>query len=112
MRAAVRQRQGKQYACTIDLRKALEHPETDSFALEPYDVVYVPRTKIARVDQFVQQYLSDIVPRWVTTGYNWNKVIDGEDSVTSGASGRVGPVRYVALAWASTSNPATSPAWS
>lgn len=86
----VRQREGKQYACTIDLRKALEHPETNSFLLEPYDVVYVPRTRIARVDQFVQQYLSDIVPRWITTGYNWNEVIDGDDDVTSSAAGRVG----------------------
>ena len=93
----VRQREGKQYACTIDLRKTLEHPETDSFALEPYDVVYVPRTKIARVDQFVQQYLSDIVPRWISTGYNWNSLLDKKtktstslSSITSGATGRVG----------------------
>jgi len=85
----IRQREGKQYACRIDLRKALERPETDSFVLEPYDVVYVPRTNIARVDQFVQQYLSDIVPRWITTGYNWNKVLDGDD-VTSNAAGRMG----------------------
>jgi protein involved in polysaccharide export with SLBB domain len=37
------------------------HPEED-IPLRPYDVVFVPRSKIANVDVFVQMYIRDALP--------------------------------------------------
>jgi polysaccharide export outer membrane protein len=38
--------------------------------LRQYDVVFVPKTRIAKVDLWVDQYLSKILPVWVRTHYN------------------------------------------
>lgn len=59
----IRQRDGKQYGTTLDLRDALQSADSDPFVLEPYDVVFVPQTNIDKVDQFVEQYVNRIVPR-------------------------------------------------
>jgi len=59
----VRQAGDQQLARTIDLRAALQSPSSDQFFLHPYDVIYVPRTKIVRVNQFVEQYLDNVLPR-------------------------------------------------
>ena len=68
----VRQRDGKYFARSVDLRKAIEQPESDTFVLEPRDVVFVPRTAIDKVDQFVDQYINQIIPRSVY----WNLTYD------------------------------------
>ena len=39
--------------------------------LRRHDVVYVPKTQIAKVDQFVEQYINDIVPRFVNTVFSY-----------------------------------------
>jgi protein involved in polysaccharide export with SLBB domain len=48
----------------VDLQKALEGelPEED-YLLRPYDMVYVPRSNLARADQFVRHLYSFIPPR-------------------------------------------------
>ncbi|MDZ4861043.1 MAG: SLBB domain-containing protein [Candidatus Hydrogenedentes bacterium] len=61
----IRQREGKQYAQSIDLRSAIESPESKPFLLEPYDIVFVPRSNIDQIDQWVDQYINQIVPRSV-----------------------------------------------
>lgn len=68
----VRQREGKQFATTLDLRKALEEPESEPFLLEPYDIVFVPRTNIDQVDQWVEQYVNKIIPRSVHWGFTYD----------------------------------------
>lgn len=68
----VRQRDGKQFSTTLDLRKALEETESDPFLLEPYDIVFVPPTNIDQVDQFVEQYVNKIVPRSVHWGFTYD----------------------------------------
>lgn len=68
----VRQRDGKYFSRSLDLRKAIEQPESDTFTLEPRDVVFVPRTTIDKVDQFVDQYINQIIPRSVY----WNLTYD------------------------------------
>jgi protein involved in polysaccharide export with SLBB domain len=40
--------------------------------LQAYDVLYVPRTIIAKAGLFVQQYLNDIVPKAIFFPYNLN----------------------------------------
>lgn len=59
-----------QYARTIDLRAEFRNPETEAFFLQANDIVYVPRTKIDRIDQWVDQYLSDIIPNWLSVSIN------------------------------------------
>jgi len=61
----IRQRDGKQYTQTVNVKKALRNPESEPFYLEPHDIIFVPRTMIDRVDQFVDQYINQIVPRSV-----------------------------------------------
>ena len=48
---------------TVDLGRAVRGvPRADSPALRRFDVVFVPRSGIANVGLFVQQYLRDTVP--------------------------------------------------
>jgi polysaccharide export outer membrane protein len=58
----IRHVDGKRYVKTLNLEKALEEPETDAFYLAPSDIVYVPRTKIFKANQFVDQYIDQIIP--------------------------------------------------
>jgi len=59
----VRQQGDKQFARTIDLRAALNGAETEPFLLQPYDILYVPRTAITHVDEFVAQYIDGVIPK-------------------------------------------------
>lgn len=45
-------------------------------ALEPYDVIFVPRSKVAKVGAFVEQYINDLVPRSLLFPYNINNVLN------------------------------------
>ncbi len=48
---------------TADLRRATFHAgQADAVPLRRFDVVYVPRTTIANLGLFVQQYIRDVVP--------------------------------------------------
>ncbi len=61
---------GEPVARSIDLRKVLsgEVPQAD-LTLENSDIVFVPRTKIANVNLFVQQYINQIIPvQGIATG--------------------------------------------
>ena len=54
---------GRAMLRTVDLGSAVHHaPRADSPPLRRFDVVYVPRTGVANVGLFVQQYLRDTVP--------------------------------------------------
>ena len=59
-----------QYARTVDLRDEFKNGETEAFFLEPNDIVYVPRTKIDRVDQWVDQYMNLTIPNWFNLEFN------------------------------------------
>jgi protein involved in polysaccharide export with SLBB domain len=65
----IRRRGGEQYARTIDLRSTIESPESEPFYLEPLDVVFIPRTRIDHVNQWVDQYINNIVPRNVQMSF-------------------------------------------
>ena len=54
---------GRAMLRTVDLGPAVHHaPRADSPPLRRFDVVYVPRSGVANVGLFVQQYLRDTVP--------------------------------------------------
>ncbi len=44
----------------------------DDIALEPLDIVFVPKTRIARVNDFVEQYITKVLPVTVVMGLNYN----------------------------------------
>jgi len=48
----------------IDVDEILDKGGNDPL-LKPYDIVYVPKTFIAKVDLFVNQYINEIIPRSV-----------------------------------------------
>jgi polysaccharide export outer membrane protein len=48
----------------LNVDEILEKGGSDPL-LKPYDIVYVPKTFIAKVDLFVNQYINDIIPRSV-----------------------------------------------
>jgi protein involved in polysaccharide export with SLBB domain len=56
----------------VDVTAALERgdPAADVL-LEPFDIVWVPKTKIAKVDDFMDQYFRQIVPVPVTLGITY-----------------------------------------
>jgi len=45
----------------LDLKKVMKGDVADTM-LRPYDVIYVPKTPIAQLGQFVEQYINNIVP--------------------------------------------------
>ncbi len=65
----VRQENGKQIARTLNLGAELKNAESEPFYLQPYDIVFVPRTTIVHLNEFVAQYIDGIVPKHV--GFNW-----------------------------------------
>ena len=62
---------GRPMMRTADLRSAIYNPgKADAVPLRRFDIIYVPRTAIAEVDLFVQQYLRDSLP--ITFSYAIN----------------------------------------
>lgn len=39
--------------------------------LQPYDVVYVPKSRIAKADRFVDQYIKQLLPVYVNAGFSY-----------------------------------------
>ena len=66
---------GRPMMRTVDLGSGVHHsPRADSPPLRRFDVIFVPRTGIANVDLFVQQYLVQTVPvqfSYATGGGNY-----------------------------------------
>jgi protein involved in polysaccharide export with SLBB domain len=59
----VRQRDGRNYGCVVNLYDVLKGKEGESFFLQPRDVVYVPPTFITKADDWVDQYINKLVPQ-------------------------------------------------
>jgi len=54
----------------VDLEKILRNEAPDVY-LQRHDVVYVPKSEIAQVGQFVDQYINAIVPHFVQFQFGW-----------------------------------------
>jgi protein involved in polysaccharide export with SLBB domain len=70
----IRQEAGGQHATVLDLSEPMKVAQSDPFYLQPHDVVFVPRTTIDRVDQWVEQYINKIVPR--NLHYTFSETVD------------------------------------
>jgi len=58
----IRYANGKRHATKLDLRRVLRGELTDQVCLAPLDVVYVTRTRISRLNQWIDQYIEEIIP--------------------------------------------------
>jgi polysaccharide export outer membrane protein len=59
----VRHKEGKRYGAALDLSGAIQGRESQPFYLEPLDIVYVPRSKISKVNLWIDQYINLMIPR-------------------------------------------------
>lgn len=82
----VRQRDGKQYARALDLKRVLNGQQSEPFNLEPYDIVYVPRTKIDRVNQWVDKYINKVIPDKFVFTFNRNLDNQGTTARTNAST--------------------------
>ena len=80
----VRHRQGQRYGYSLNLKPALTGGETQPFFLEAQDIVYVPRTEIAKVGQWVDQHINALVPR---TGFIYMRTV-GDSTIGINTSSR------------------------
>ena len=60
----IRQENGKYKGISLDFKKALKGKEVQTYFLEPRDIVYVSRTKIANINQWVDQYINKLMPQF------------------------------------------------
>jgi polysaccharide export outer membrane protein len=61
---------GRAMMRTANLQRSISDPgQTDAVPLRRFDIIYVPRTRIAEAGLFVQQYLRDINP--ISIGFNY-----------------------------------------
>jgi polysaccharide export outer membrane protein len=73
----IQQAGDKRYAALVDLKSALENPESYQYFLGPNDIVYVPRTRIVKLNEWVSQHINQVVP---DTGINWGITTRGVNS--------------------------------
>jgi protein involved in polysaccharide export with SLBB domain len=72
----VRDAGGKPEAMKVDARKVLDGTAPD-VALAPFDVVWVPKSKIARVNLWVEQYVKHVLPINLTGAIQYNYLAGG-----------------------------------
>jgi protein involved in polysaccharide export with SLBB domain len=68
----IRHINGRRCGQSINLKPALTGDEVQPFYLAPRDIVYVPQTTIAKVDQWVDQHINKIIP---DTGFNFRRTM-------------------------------------
>ncbi len=64
----IRQQDNKRVAYALNFENALNGEEHQPVYLQPKDVVYIPRTTIVNVGQWVNQHIYDLIPN-ITFGY-------------------------------------------
>ena len=67
----IRFKDGKWIGEVIDLKEAINGAESEPLYLKPLDIVYVPETKITKVNRWINQHIGTILPE-VGFGYNIN----------------------------------------
>jgi protein involved in polysaccharide export with SLBB domain len=66
----LRNQGGKPQVVRLDLKSVLENGTPD-VNLQPFDVVFVPLSRIAKVDKFVDQYIRQLIPVGTTVGFQY-----------------------------------------
>lgn len=66
----VRNESGTAVARRLNVERALARGEGD-VKLQPFDIVYVPLSRIAAVDRFVDQYVRQLIPVSLNAGFSY-----------------------------------------
>ena len=66
----IRHRENQRYGYSLDLKPTMKGGQTKPFYLQAQDIVYVPRTDIVKVGQWVDQHINRLVPQ---TGFLFSK---------------------------------------
>jgi len=61
----------KPLTAKIDLQKALAHDPQQDIVLLPSDIIFVPKSTIGEIDQFVDQYIRKVIPIPFGFGYGF-----------------------------------------
>lgn len=69
----IRNAGGATQVFSLDLEKVLSG-ESKDIRLQPYDIVYVPKSKIARVNLFVEQWITQMIPIQLQGAFNYSYV--------------------------------------
>lgn len=59
----IRHKNGQRYGYSLNMEPMMTGGEMQPFFLEPQDIVYVPRTEIAKADQWVDQHINLLIPQ-------------------------------------------------
>lgn len=64
--------QGAPMARKVNLSGAIrgESPQ-DDIVLKPFDIIFVPKSRIAKVNRFVEQYIRNLIPATLTAGFSY-----------------------------------------
>jgi len=80
----IRHENNKWHGYMLDYKDALKTGEGHPFYLQARDIVYVPRTNIAKLNQWIDQYINKLVPRTgLTFSYPMGAGAIGLDMTTS-----------------------------
>lgn len=79
--------EGKPYVFKTNLRVALSRGHTENdILLRPFDIVYVPKKTISKLDLFVEQYIDKLVPFDNQLGVNGQYYLNKQQIETKGKS--------------------------
>jgi len=59
----MRHENGKRVGYKVDLKEAFAGGEVEPFMLQPQDIVFVPRTAVVNVNNFLEQYVAGVIPQ-------------------------------------------------
>ncbi|MBC7785205.1 MAG: polysaccharide biosynthesis/export family protein [Burkholderiales bacterium] len=59
----IRHEGDKRVGYKIDLKTAMAGGESANFQLQPQDIVYVPRTAVVNMNNFLEQYVTNMIPQ-------------------------------------------------
>jgi protein involved in polysaccharide export with SLBB domain len=60
----IRNKNNQLSGCALDFKDALQGKEVQPFYLEPQDIVYVPQTRIVKINTWIDQNINKIVPQY------------------------------------------------
>lgn len=59
----IRHKEDQRYGYSLNLKPMMTGGEIQPFFLEPQDIVYVPRTEIAKANQWIDQHINKLIPQ-------------------------------------------------
>lgn len=66
------ERSAQPQTITIDVRGALQGEQAQAnLALQPFDVIFVPKSGVARANQFMDDFVEGLLPVSTLTGFAW-----------------------------------------